>query len=881
MAFIKDRLTLNFDTSKFGSGLFLSSESQNTLNNSPSGLSEWQRKEIANSAVGLTNYYKNPVLSQCNRLLANTTNIRNLCLGDVANNYPLASAQILSLANTANNLIIQLNEFKYHTDNISGLTVTISDSEAADTSNIPNFQSAVSIGAEATRILYTTESFKTTTPILGNFTSIFIGDELNANSNSLYSSYSSLSTLGASITSTQVNSIISNLQSVNTFIYTRRTSDWNFFKEVKSVVNDYYTVSKLNNLGNTENYLIKNYIGTDALKANLNNASSIVPTTSDIANFFANTEATVTPATVSTQLTSAITAATEASDSAASAFDTANAAYNTANISLSIATSAISIANNALVNALNAVDGVARSSALAAFDQANSAASLASSVPSLGTIATDAQILSASAFSKANAASFHADSSYIHANAAFNTANNATDTWVRNAANAASSYANGAFAAANSAISSGVYANAAFAAANSAASSSIDSYARNHSNAAFNLANTASTSTDTYVRNHANAAFEAANTKLSLNGGSITGNLVITGNLTVSGNVTTVSANNLVVNDNMIYLNNNNTVSNPDLGFAGNYNDGTYKHSGLFRDATDGMWKFFDGYTPEPDASPYINTSHASFQLGTVNALIQSVSVVSRGIDLLDHSNGAFNTANTSDQKATSSGSYANSSYLHANSSYFHANASFVRANTASNTATSAGSYANGAFETANAASAHATGAFSTANSRVSSVAISGTNITVSGSPITSSGTITLSIPQAIDTTSSVRFLSLGIGTNASGTTGEIRATNDITAFYSDDRLKVRLGLIENALDKLNTLSAFYYEPNDVAQKLGYEKKKYVGLSAQEVQKILPEVIREAPISSEYLTIQYHNMIPLLVAAIKELKEEIDNLKSR
>lgn len=419
------------------------------------------------------------------------------------------------------------------------------------------------------------------------------------------------------------------------------------------------------------------------------------------------------------------------------------------------------------------------------------------------------------------------------------------------------------------------------AAANSAASSSIDSYARNHSNAAFNLANTASTSTDTYVRNHANAAFEAANTKLSLNGGSITGNLVITGNLTVSGNVTTVSANNLVVNDNMIYLNNNNTVSNPDLGFAGNYNDGTYKHSGLFRDATDGMWKFFDGYTPEPDASPYINTSHASFQLGTVNALIQSVSVVSRGIDLLDHSNGAFNTANTSDQKATSSGSYANSSYLHANSSYFHANASFVRANTASNTATSAGSYANGAFETANAASAHATGAFSTANSRVSSVAISGTNITVSGSPITSSGTITLSIPQAIDTTSSVRFLSLGIGTNASGTTGEIRATNDITAFYSDDRLKVRLGLIENALDKLNTLSAFYYEPNDVAQKLGYEKKKYVGLSAQEVQKILPEVIREAPISSEYLTIQYHNMIPLLVAAIKELKEEIDNLKSR
>ena len=52
---------------------------------------------------------------------------------------------------------------------------------------------------------------------------------------------------------------------------------------------------------------------------------------------------------------------------------------------------------------------------------------------------------------------------------------------------------------------------------------------------------------------------------------------------------------------------------NPDLGFAGGYNDGSYAHAGLFRDATDNVWKFFKGYTPEPDASPYIDTAHASF----------------------------------------------------------------------------------------------------------------------------------------------------------------------------------------------------------------------------------------------------------------------------
>lgn len=57
------------------------------------------------------------------------------------------------------------------------------------------------------------------------------------------------------------------------------------------------------------------------------------------------------------------------------------------------------------------------------------------------------------------------------------------------------------------------------------------------------------------------------------------------------------------------------TSLNPDLGFAGGYNDGTYQHTGLFRDATDDTWKFFRGYTPEPDDNVYIDTAHASFAL--------------------------------------------------------------------------------------------------------------------------------------------------------------------------------------------------------------------------------------------------------------------------
>lgn len=96
-------------------------------------------------------------------------------------------------------------------------------------------------------------------------------------------------------------------------------------------------------------------------------------------------------------------------------------------------------------------------------------------------------------------------------------------------------------------------------------------------------------------------------------------NLTITGDLTVSGTLNTVNETNLAVEDAFIYLNDGSTITNPDLGIAGNYNDGTYKHAGMFRDATDGTFKFFQGYTEEPGAD--INVAHASYQDAPIKAL--------------------------------------------------------------------------------------------------------------------------------------------------------------------------------------------------------------------------------------------------------------------
>ena len=57
---------------------------------------------------------------------------------------------------------------------------------------------------------------------------------------------------------------------------------------------------------------------------------------------------------------------------------------------------------------------------------------------------------------------------------------------------------------------------------------------------------------------------------------------------------------------------------NPDLGFAGGYYSGGYAHAGLFRDASDGIFKIFDGYTPEPDEAVNIDTTHASFSFAPI-----------------------------------------------------------------------------------------------------------------------------------------------------------------------------------------------------------------------------------------------------------------------
>jgi hypothetical protein len=155
------------------------------------------------------------------------------------------------------------------------------------------------------------------------------------------------------------------------------------------------------------------------------------------------------------------------------------------------------------------------------------------------------------------------------------------------------------------------------------------------------------------------------------------------------------------------------------------------------------------------------------------------------------------------------------------------------------------------------------------------------------------SGSITLSTPQDLASSSNVQFGSLGVGTASSGTSGEIRATADITSYYSDERLKENVELIPNALDKVMSLRGVTYNANQLAESFGFKnKEKQVGVLAGDVERVLPEAVKPAPFDimlfentevsrsgENYKTVQYEKMVPLLIEAIKELNKEIQELK--
>ena len=109
-----------------------------------------------------------------------------------------------------------------------------------------------------------------------------------------------------------------------------------------------------------------------------------------------------------------------------------------------------------------------------------------------------------------------------------------------------------------------------------------------------------------------------------------------------------------------------------------------------------------------------------------------------------------------------------------------------------------------------------------------------------------------------------------------------LSAAGDIIAFVSDIRLKANIEPISNALDKVLSLNGFTYNFNEIGKELGFDVDiRHSGVSAQDIQKVLPEAVAPAPANEDYLTVKYEKLVPLLIEAIKEQQSQINTLKSK
>lgn len=135
-------------------------------------------------------------------------------------------------------------------------------------------------------------------------------------------------------------------------------------------------------------------------------------------------------------------------------------------------------------------------------------------------------------------------------------------------------------------------------------------------------------------------------------------------------------------------------------------------------------------------------------------------------------------------------------------------------------------------------------------------------------------------------TTQNSQFNSVGVGTAASATAGEIRATNNVTAFYSSDaQFKENVAPIDSALDKVEAIGGktfdwtdAYLEAHGGADGYFYQKEDF-GVIAQDVKMVFPMAVRTREDGS--LAVDYAKLVTLAFAAIIELNEKVKVLEAK
>ena len=445
---------------------------------------------------------------------------------------------------------------------------------------------------------------------------------------------------------------------------------------------------------------------------------------------------------------------------------------------------------------------------------------------------------------------------------------------------AAESYSNSAYSQANTAttnaatadqraVTSGSYANAAFALANTV--NTNDTAARSYANGAFAAANTADQRAVT-SGSYANSAYTLANTKIStvaitttspLTGGGTAASFTLAmpaATSTVNGYMTSTYASKLdgiaasatnVTNTNQL-TNGAGFISSVAITTTAPLTGGGTASS--FTLAMPAATAAVNGYMTSTYASKLDGIAAGATNVTNTNQLTNGAGyVTSSGVTSVTGTAPVVSSGGTTPAISMAAATASVNGYM--TSTY----------------ASKLDGIAAGATNVTNN-NQISNGAGYVTSSGVTSVA---TGNGLSGGTITTTGTLTMS----------------GSYTGTFAVTGAITSTADITAYYSDERLKKNITPISDALSKVHQIKGVTYQGNDIAASYGYDDKVKVGVIAQDLEKVLPQVVVPAPFDTDkegnsisgenYKTVQYEKIVPLLIEAIKELSDKVKELEAQ
>ena len=254
----------------------------------PPWLNDWQKKDVAEANTA--GYFQNPMIDT----LANVQIVANTMMR-MANGHSITgstntittllantkhNSRSIGYSNTESQIVSEVDDFTYLTDRISNVV------EHDGNMTVPHYQTATGYGTLLTYITNQTDGIQNNSPMIGCFTSLYTQNTLDSaviNTSSLLVTLNNsitsqttgtppntITTYSSNISLSDAQSLDTNMAAIFNTMNSCRNNDISFYQNSQAVVNDYNKVAIFRNLGQTENQLIQERIGSPKLLSRLN-----------------------------------------------------------------------------------------------------------------------------------------------------------------------------------------------------------------------------------------------------------------------------------------------------------------------------------------------------------------------------------------------------------------------------------------------------------------------------------------------------------------------------------------------------------------------------------------------------------------------------------